>query len=35
VFDGAVSKPMTAAGLVEALNAAMAAGPVKALATSD
>jgi PAS domain S-box-containing protein len=35
VFDGAVSKPMTAAGLVEALNTAIAAGPVKALATSD
>jgi PAS domain S-box-containing protein len=34
VFDGSVSKPMTAAGLIDALNAAIAAGPVRALAAS-
>ena len=34
VFDGAVSKPMTAAGLVRALNAAMAAPPARALEPS-
>ncbi len=32
VFDGAVSKPMTAAGLVDALNTAIASGPTKPLA---
>ena len=31
VFDGAVSKPMTAAGLVAALNAAMTSAPARAL----
>ena len=34
VFDGSVSKPMTVAGLIDALNAAMAAAPTKALAAS-
>ncbi|MBO9557393.1 MAG: MASE1 domain-containing protein [Caulobacter sp.] len=34
VFDGAVSKPMTAAGLVDALNTAMAKAPAEALAAS-
>jgi signal transduction histidine kinase/CheY-like chemotaxis protein len=34
IFDGSVSKPMTAAGLVDALNAAMAAPPPRALAAS-
>jgi PAS domain S-box-containing protein len=34
VFDGAVSKPMTASSLVGALNAAMASGPAKRLTTS-
>ncbi len=33
VFDGAVSKPMTAAGLVGALNAAMTSAPARALET--
>ncbi|MNY76287.1 hypothetical protein D3C86_2158270 [compost metagenome] len=33
VFDGAVSKPMTAASLVGALNAAMASAPAERLAT--
>jgi PAS domain S-box-containing protein len=34
VFDGSVSKPMTAASLIDALNAAMAAAPAKTLAAS-
>jgi PAS domain S-box-containing protein len=34
VFDGSVSKPMTAASLVDALNAAMVRRPAKALAAS-
>ena len=32
IFDGAVSKPMTAAGLINALNTAMAAPPLRAVA---
>jgi PAS domain S-box-containing protein len=31
IFDGAVSKPMTAAGLIGALNSAMAASPARTL----
>jgi PAS domain S-box-containing protein len=34
IFDGSVSKPMTAAGLVAALNTAMDKAPAKALAAS-
>jgi CheY-like chemotaxis protein len=34
VFDGSVSKPMTAAGLVDALNGAMTAAPDRALRAS-
>jgi PAS domain S-box-containing protein len=34
LFDGSVSKPMTAQSLIDALNAAMAAAPAKALAAS-
>jgi PAS domain S-box-containing protein len=34
VFDGSVSKPMTAASLVDALNAAMAAAPARTLTAS-
>ncbi len=34
VFDGSVSKPMTAAGLVDALNCAMTAAPDRALRAS-
>jgi PAS domain S-box-containing protein len=34
IFDGSVSKPMTAAGLVDALNAAIDRAPAKALAAS-
>jgi PAS domain S-box-containing protein len=34
IFDGAVSKPMTAASLVEALNTALAAPPAEALEAS-
>uniref|UniRef100_B0SWC9 histidine kinase n=1 Tax=Caulobacter sp. (strain K31) TaxID=366602 RepID=B0SWC9_CAUSK len=34
IFDGSVSKPMTAQGLVDALNAAMAASPAQPLAAS-
>jgi CheY-like chemotaxis protein len=34
VFDGSVSKPMTAGGLIDALNAAMVAAPDRALRAS-
>jgi CheY-like chemotaxis protein len=34
IFDGSVSKPMTAAGLIDALNTAMATSPAEPLAAS-